>query len=179
MLLPSISAQDKKKKRKKIDRIFLKVGKVVEGEIKSENYKFVKLKGKKPIKTTQIEDIDYYDMPETYTNAMEKLRLMDYESALGSFKLASKKDIQRPWLKINCLFYQALCQFHLKQYNICIANIKNLLKEAPKTRFLPDALRILLDCYINLNNETECINVLSKIEELSKELDEEGKNACN
>ncbi|MFH2001156.1 MAG: tetratricopeptide repeat protein [Planctomycetota bacterium] len=137
----------------------------------SETYKEITYKSQsaeRTLATDKVKEIIYYDIPDPYRAAQTYLNKGEYENAISSFKLAMEKRTTRSWVKTYSLFqiakaYQQWGAKDSKKYNDAISNYEELLKQDPETRFYPEVLFNIGDCYSSLKDNAKAIQAFQTL----------------
>lgn len=162
----------------KVDRVILRAGAPLEGEIQKETYKEVVIKtgpSVQNVPAANVAKVEYWDAPPAFKGAMAAIDADKWSEALPALASAEEhanskeKGVvkPRPWFAVHLTFYRGQCQLQMGQTDKAIQNFEKLRKDAAfkDNRFLAQAYEMTLEAYREKGDS-------AKMEETEKEIDQ-------
>jgi tetratricopeptide (TPR) repeat protein len=161
----------------KVDRVTLRSGPPVEGEVQKETYKEVVIKAGASVQTlpsVNVLKVEYWDAPPAFKGAMAAIEVEKWSEALPALASAEdhanskEKGVVKPraWFAAHLTFYRGQCQLQLGQTDKAIQNFEKLRKDAAlkDNRFLAQAYELTLEAFREKGDT-------ARMEETEKEID--------
>jgi tetratricopeptide (TPR) repeat protein len=144
----------------KVDRVTLRTGPPVEGEVQKETFKEVVIKtgaATQTLPAMNVIKVEYWDAPPAFKGAMAAIEVEKWSEALPALASAEdhaaskEKGVIKPraWFPVHLAFYRGQCQLQLGQTDKAIQNFEKLRKDAAfkDNRFLAQAYEMTLEAF--------------------------------
>lgn len=178
LLLLSLAAPQRAPEAAKVDRVTLRSGAPVEGEVQKETYKDVVIKAGASVQNlpaANVLKVEYWDAPPAFKGAMAAIEGDKWSEALPALASAEEhanskeKGVVKPraWFAVHLAFYRGQCQLQMGQTDKAIQNFEKLRKDPAfkDNRFLAQAYELTLEAYREKGDT-------AKMEETEKEIDQ-------
>jgi hypothetical protein len=163
-------------KEEKKDRVVLKAGAPVEGEVQKDTWKDVSVKVGATAQTLSARDVqkvEYWDAPPAFKGAMgafEQEKWAEVLSALSSaeeYANSKEKNVvkPRPWFGAYLAWYRGFCMMQVGRTDDAIRQFEKIRKDFKDSRFLPQAYEATLEAYREKGD-------VAKMDEFEKEIDQ-------
>lgn len=175
--LALLAAPQKAPEAPKVDRVTLRTGPPVEGEVQKETYKEVVIKAGASVQNlpaVNVLKVEYWDAPPAFKGAMAAIEVEKWSEALPALASAEdyvnskEKGVVKPraWFPVHLAFYRGQCQLQLGQTDKAIQNFEKLRKEPAfkDNRFLAQAYEMTLEAFREKGDT-------ARMEETEKEID--------
>ncbi|HEX7900752.1 MAG TPA: tetratricopeptide repeat protein [Planctomycetota bacterium] len=178
LALAPLAASQKAPEAAKVDRVTLRAGAPIEGEVQKETYKDVTIKAGASVQTLpspNVLKVEYWDAPPAFKGAMAAIEADKWSEALPALASAEdyanskEKGVVKPraWFPVHLAFYRGQCQLQLGQTDKAIQNFEKLRKDPAfkDNRFLAQAYELTLEAFREKGDT-------AKMEETEKEIDQ-------
>ncbi len=150
------------------DRLTLKDGKTQIGRIQDEDVDAISFKPTRGGAETKIPwetvaSIEYGGAPAEFTRVMENLTRADPQTLLGSLSTLAGDANLRPPLQQQVLYCRAQTLKRLGKFEDALKGYQEILAAFPKSRFLLEVARGVVDCNVASGKAADAAQALDKI----------------